>query len=382
MKNENKQIAIFFGTMCLLLALIYFVNQRLNISGNNSSLEIYNLSINQKQNDTLVSKNLFDQRQWVRGMIEGQKRCPEILVFGSSTVGIVSNDSFSRHTFLNAWLTGPTIEDYEAIFQLLHESMCIPKNILVGVDPWLFNSQEKSDRWKSLLEYYWRYQHNQFKVSYWIEIAKNKWSSFKENLSYVTTKQSVLKIWSDQSIHKSEAILISESIQKICDSDHLQELIPFSSKGFYVRDFDGHYESCNQFLLSDKKIKDIASNYLIRNTHSMASWKEFDMNTANRFEKMISTFVQRGSNVVVFSPAYHPITHAILVKDQRTSAMLQKMNFVLGDIAKKNLTPYLNFQDSALLGCKDSDFDDSHHVKYACMDRIVEKLKLLLKFSE
>ena len=380
MNTTRKQLIIFFSFATLVLVPIYLINSRMNVGGVFSSQEIYELTLRQKQWQTLVSQDLFDQRQWIKGMIHGQRRCPEVLVLGSSTVGIISGDDFPTKDFLNAWVTGPTIEDYESIAQMMRENECHPKNILIGVDPWLFNKLEKSDRWKSLLDYYWRYQPHVFQAGYWIEIIRSKWSVFKDRLSYVTTKQSFKKLWSEGSIQKQKALLIPATIREICDPEKTLKWVPFGSKDFYNRDYDGHYEACPQFLKSKEEVREIANTYIIRNAHSMAKWKEFDVKTATRMRLLLGSFIEKKINVVLFSPSYHPETYNQLMQNQKTAELIREMHRVLQSHARDTHVDYINMQDPVALGCTDTDFDDSHHAKRSCMVRELKMIAPLLKF--
>ncbi len=378
MKTIHNQLFIFFAPMIIILSIIFFMNDYMNISGSHSSAEIYQLALKHKENETLVSKDLFDQRQWIKGMLIGQKRCPNILVIGSSTIGAISHIHFPDMSFLNGWLTGPSIEDYEIITQMLHEMNCTPKNIIIGIDPWLFNSILISERWKSLLEYHKKYESKGTTLDDLIQSIDFKWSRFKENLSYVTTKESLSQLIARKSINTDKAFILNSPIKNICSPDILKELVPFSSRDFYSREFDGHFETCSQFILPENKITEIAQTYLKRNTHNMSEWTAVNDNIPPRLNKVIQLLKARKSNVILLSPPYHPFTYESLINNTTIKTNLEKMDTELKKISTSNDIDYMNIRNPSTIGCTSRDFNDSHHSNETCIQHVAGSVSKLL----
>ncbi|MEZ4846852.1 MAG: hypothetical protein R2877_07970 [Bdellovibrionota bacterium] len=313
----------------------------------------------------MISEKSFDQRQWIRGKLS-HSDCPDTLILGSSTVGAFSQKMFNAK-ILNAWLTGPSIEDFEAISQMLNETQCHPQNIVVGIDPWFFNRLSISDRWKSIHEYYSKYQldDSKLKTIWWNSMQT--WSKFKDNLSFSTTQMSFQILMTRGTHQDAEPELLQSNIQSICNGSTKTPLLTENS---YLRAFDGHYENCHQYLPSQEKVGEISRTYLQRNMHNMAEWHEINENVMDRLEILLSKFSSTGSKVTLLSPPYHPVAFTVLMSDRFTKKNLHEMDNSLLERMKHLGVSYLNFRNSQSIPCNETEFNDSHHSDEACSARI------------
>lgn len=360
----------FFLTMVAFLSSIFWINYKIDPSGNNSSSKIYELSRMQQNGQTLISEKAFDQRQWISGKLF-HTDCPETLILGSSTVGAFSQKMFNSK-ILNAWLTGPSIEDYEAIAQMLTETACLPQNIVIGIDPWFFNRLSTSDRWKSIHQYYSKYQLNnsQLKTTWWNTIQS--WSKFKDNLSFSTTKMSFQILMTEGSHADMEPELIQSSIQDICNGITKTPLLTENS---YLRASDGHYENCRQYLPDQSKVNEISKTYLQRNMHHMAEWHELNEDVITRLEILLSKLLSSKSKIILVSTPYHPTTFSVLMNDRITKKNLFEMDMILLEIAERFGISYLNFRNPQSIPCDSNEFNDSHHSDEICSTKIAMKIQ-------
>ena len=107
---------IFFATIIVALSCLAFFNGWANVAGLGEE-EIYALAKAQERQEALVSDGEFDQRAWVKGRLE--RSCPDTLVLGSSTLGAINTASVGQGELLNAWLTGPMVQDLQGVAHLL-----------------------------------------------------------------------------------------------------------------------------------------------------------------------------------------------------------------------------------------------------------------------
>ena len=60
----------------------------------------------------------------------------------------IGKNSFSKHS-LNLGVSGATVEDHVALLDLATTKFN-PKTLIIGTDPWIFNSASGQKRWQSL----------------------------------------------------------------------------------------------------------------------------------------------------------------------------------------------------------------------------------------
>jgi hypothetical protein len=343
------------------------MNYLMDPSGQNSSKQIYMLATQQQIQHTLISENAFDQRQWVRGRLLNGK-CPETLILGSSTIGLFSESMF-KSPILNLWMGSPSIEDYEAISQILNEAKCTPKFIIMGLDPWFFNKASASDRWKSIYEYYLKYglKNSTLKMKTWKFIQA--WSRFKDNLSFITTRESIRTFLSHRKLTRNAPQLVQATMEDICTGKFSTPLLTENS---YLRGFDGHYKNCDQYLPNLEQVDDISNTYLRRNMHGLAEWEQVDRNTMKRLKTLFERFRQKSIQMIVVIPTYHPRTHEILMNNATLNKNLKELDTELLNICDRLGIKFYHFRDSKTIPCTKIEFIDSHHTNETCSQKIVE----------
>jgi hypothetical protein len=101
--------------------------------------------------------NNYDERVFQLELITQMNEAPEVLVLGSSRTMLIRSAHFPNNSFFNNSVSGASIEDIIALFQIYKERKLLPKKIIVGVDPWLFNENNGQTRWMSLETFYNKY---------------------------------------------------------------------------------------------------------------------------------------------------------------------------------------------------------------------------------
>lgn len=98
----------------------------------------------------------YEEREFHRLIVENYSKRREVVLIGSSR-NMLSRRSFIGRDvdFFNHSLGGPALEDHIAISGFYRVKGGMPKTILLGIDPWIFNKNNGlPQRWKSLSRYY------------------------------------------------------------------------------------------------------------------------------------------------------------------------------------------------------------------------------------
>ncbi len=99
----------------------------------------------------------YDERAFQRDFINSLETKPDIIAIGSSRVMSIDSDYFNDQIFINNGVSGATIEDIIAIYQMYKSKDILPKEIIFGVDPWIFNINNGQNRWLSIEKEYNEY---------------------------------------------------------------------------------------------------------------------------------------------------------------------------------------------------------------------------------
>jgi hypothetical protein len=356
----------FAITLVASLSTVVGLNIQTDLAGLRNG-DIRGLARHQAPGVVLASALQFDQRRWIEGRLDAG--CPAWLLTGSSTVGRISSDMFVRPGLLNAWLSGPTLEDFEALTQLLMDKHCHPHAVLFGVDAFLFNPQLSDSRWRSWQDLQLRFLHDDGWFASEVQLAKRSWLEFKDLLSYQTTRDSLLQRMRGQP-PETEVVHYVRDIAAYCRSSKAMPSL---------RHTDGHFSWCPALEPSPSEVEHIARSYLERNVHSMASFAELDRSRLRRLAVVLDRLRDVTDQIVLFSPPYHPTTYALLQHNAALNALLGELDQTLEQLADHNHARYLALRDPAILACDAALFSDSHHSQPECSARLAEAVSAALK---
>ena len=92
----------------------------------------------------------YDSRLLQKHYIDSVKQTNEVVVLGSSRSMELRSHLFPGRTFFNHSVNGSSIEDYLSIFNLYRKRGRTPSQVIIGVDPWIFNRNSGQKRWQIL----------------------------------------------------------------------------------------------------------------------------------------------------------------------------------------------------------------------------------------
>lgn len=362
----------FVAVVVLALLAVVALNASVDAGGLGNQGEMAALARDQKPNEILVSDQLGYQRAWVKTRLLEAKKCPDILVLGSSTSGALSQEMFPDRSFLNGWTGGPTIEDFEAITNVLRRAPCVPKTIVIGADPWWVGNGEVDDqRWQALEDEFLSYQREDSAPRYAFFVAKMRWNRSKERLNFTTTKESA-RLLMERRRHgaaeeASAAKLVAGTPEEICP--RVEQM-----GGKHLRSYDGHYTTCPVFRWPPVELDRLATHWLSDNMHKMAEWNSVDTTRVTRLARVVDQLRGRGARVVFVGNPYHPETWKRLLADPTVGIQLLRLDQMLDAIAKERGSVFVNLRDPARAGCTVDEFEDADHGTPECVKKVASIL--------
>ena len=90
--------------------------------------------------------NNYDERILQREWINQLGKSPDIVVLGSSRSMMIREKDFENTKLMNNTVSGASIQDLIAIYQLYKTKNLLPKTFVIGLDPWIFNQNNNQRR--------------------------------------------------------------------------------------------------------------------------------------------------------------------------------------------------------------------------------------------
>lgn len=376
-EDVNADLRPFLVALTLAVGSVIALNASVDVSGLTNQEALAAVVAEQRAGDLIISDELGYQRAWLKTRLLGHRReaCPDLLILGSSTSGGLASEMFPGRTILNGWLGGPTIEDFEAFTSVLRRAPCVPRVILLGVDPWWSaNGLVDDQRWQSVRSDFLDYQKERNALAYGFFWSRLEWNRLAEQLNFTTTKESAtLLISRNKRDARPAARVVHLSETEACAQ---VDALAFR----HMRSFDGHYTQCPKYRPSPATLQQYATRWLSGNMHRMAEWTDLDTNRLARLETVIDAWRALGARVVLSGNPYHPETYARLHDDPRTGLLLRRLDLWLDRAMTSRGSVFVNLRDPARHGCAADQFEDADHGTPPCMREIASKISQAAQF--
>ncbi len=287
----------------------------------------------------------YDERIFEEQLILQSKTKYKSIVLGSSRSMTIRKKIFldDNITFFNHAVPGGTIEDYIALTGIYKQMRgYLPNEIIIGIDPWLFNKNNQRNDWKKLLDYYnfLRKEMSLEEIKLMDASSAKKW---KQLINYEYTMSNV------KSYIKS--LMMGGKHYYIVDNTDIDD---------FIVDIDGslHYP-LKVKNMDEKTIKQKALFFLEDgNVYGLSEFNEFS-NTV-LFEKFIDYLENNKVNVVFFLHPYNPITYSSLKENPKYANIQNTEKYIRNLADKKNICVLGSFNPS-LGGFSNKEFFDGMH---------------------
>lgn len=302
-------------------------------------------------NATNVSN--IDERIYKKKLIELYKgKSFDYLVLGSSRVLTISEDALNGKSLINLGVSGCTLQDMMAFFQICKKQSIHYKHVIIGVDPALFNANNDDSRWKSIAEYYASFIGEKNTERNYEPLA-NLFSPsyFKSAIDYLP------KLFDDKN-----KIRYTKTVRN--GGGTLRN----AAEGGTRRP-DGSIYYAKNFIEKPQTEVDKHAE-----TYSHGSFKDFQSlseNQTDRFIQLLNAIRTEGADVTFFRCPYHPIFYKRIVRMQG----VQESMAWIERYASENSIPLIASFNPADVGFHNTDFYDGVHVRKESIDRLIQIMR-------
>ena len=102
----------------------------------------------------VTNLNTYEERTLNKLFIESQINNPQVAILGSSRSQLISQKMLEPKSLINNSVTGATIEDILAIYNLYEINSVSINEITLEISPWMLNDNNQQSRWSILEEEY------------------------------------------------------------------------------------------------------------------------------------------------------------------------------------------------------------------------------------
>ena len=319
-------------------------------------LHIFNYSYERKLSESLLEGESvevynYDERILQKYLISMEKNAKDTIVLGSSRAMQISSETLNYDELLNNCVSGATLEDYVAIYSMYKEKGELPKNIIIGVDPWIFNKNNSETRWKSISKYYYRLVDDIDSVS------------INKTFDYQKYKQ----LFSLSYFQDSVNILFSKDEKEV--EGNIKR--PDGSLSY-----NSNYANVNVNVIN-QRAKDYING---ADLNGLINYTEIDPEYEIIFTELINMMIRDGINIIFFFPPYHPLVYQFIYNEDGYDIVIDVENY-LRDLAKANNIETIgsyNPDIAANTPIPEMGFYDGFHPIPKYVDMIFENCSLVI----
>lgn len=295
----------------------------------------------------------FDDRLFQVLLIKEIKKNVDAIALGSSRTKELRQEYLNDENviFYNHSVNGASFHDYVAIVGAYKKIKgYIPKEVIIGVDPWVFNKNSGRNLWKNISQYY-DYGNREMSLE---SIKTNKLKKYLEKAKQLVNYDytiSNIKYFYKSFKNKDNQFYIAKSTEV---NDYLRG----SDGSIYYP--SGIYSPSEKNLLMQSKHYTTGGIYSLENYHELSFIKEF-----NTFIKYLK---KSGTTVTFFLAPYNPVPYDIL--GENSKYRIDEVEVYLREYAKENDIQVLGSYNPHTFNLNMMDFFDGMHVKEESIKRI------------
>lgn len=324
-KTFLKKLFLFFFLLFLTAIINYYFDP---------GKKFINYEIKEEGN-VLVLDNI-DERLLKLGFIIKDKNKKDTIVLGSSRSMTIGGE---EKTLLNLAVSGANLKDDLALLnRYILVNKEVPKNIILGIDPWVFNNFDDT-RYKVLEEDYLQMfnliSNKNIKVNKNIKLFKNL-----EYLIKISTLKDSISIFKRKGLKKDNTLSITN------------------------KNID---EKGNIFLKENRRLQ---YSKVMENDYSKENWKKYknyqlsnfnkiDLDKKLILENLIIWCKKEKINLIIYLPPYNPKHYEEYILKTPYNNLFNEITNYIKELGNKYSIKVIgNYFDNSL---KDSDFYDGIH---------------------
>lgn len=295
----------------------------------------------------------FDERALQRAIAQRADSAPPVLVLGSSRVMTLGSAELGTAGARNAGVSGAGLLDVLGIYELYRQRGFVPRQVVLGVDPWMFNAQSGETRWVNLAaESRAMLRRLQLPQPSARAIARARLSRLATLVSLDYFQASLAQLQAEGGVRRD-----------------FRETVHDSNPGL-TRQPDGSITYGEELRhASPGEVARSARTYAqAAPVYQLGGFTRIDPVDSSTFERFVQLVRSDGAAVTLFLAPYHPIVYDALRRDPRYAQVAGSEQLVRRT-ARRTGVRVCGSYDPAAVGLGASDFYDGMHARPAALAR-------------
>jgi hypothetical protein len=280
----------------------------------------------------------YDEREFQRFIIENNPARIDAIAIGSSrTMGLRGVHLGGSETFFNHSMAAASLEDYIGLIGIYRGKKELPKVVILGIDPWVFNKNNGLTRWRVFGQDY---------EAMVREIAGQGGKGY----GYL-----------DKTHRYGQLVSFDYTVANVNSLKKGRTKEPYVTTTVDVDDFvrkpDGSLSfPFSQRFRKDEETRRLAAAYPSKRERYLTGYE--GLSNVKLFEDFVNYLQKKGVKVIFLLPPFHPITYERMI---RYYPMVPEVERYLRNFAASRTIPVVGSFDPEANGFTSLDFFDGSH---------------------
>lgn len=344
--------ALFTAPLLLLIGIVNYFGDAAGLFFHNQEAQIAQY-ISAGYNVTNVTN--IDERALQRQIVRLNRITPNTIVLGSSRILLLKSRAFKAASFRNHGVSGASIEDMIAIYQLYKLKGRLPQRVIIGIDPWIFNQNNGQTRWETLAAEYGTFLpdgHTKIQSLYYLHRYMQLFSA-----SYF---QSSAKLIKSRIFEKERTLLLPTKTD-------VNPTFTRLSDGSISYDIE--YRSA-----TTAEVYSRAEAYVSSDIYSLGKYSDFYKKNTDLLNMFIDEMLSQKIKVEFILIPYHPLVYSFLIS-KVNYRIIVKFEQYINELALNKIIPVTGSLNPARIGLDRSHFYDGMHLNEKGIEVVLQKRK-------
>jgi hypothetical protein len=370
-RSSLWKLAFFLPIPLVIASVNYYVDPGQLFRGEDYVQRIVDLLSSGKNVWNVIYNH--NERLKQRLMVAKLPTRPDIVVLGSSQTKAVGSRTFPDKYVYNAGVSAGTLEDFIGIYELFYERQLVPKEVILEVNPWLLNKNDKNvhPHFVALAREYSTALQRMGR-------SKDEGISLVRRLEFHPVVQLFSLGYFRQSLGGVSGVIdLSQRMigrastrRQIVPADLTLRTTDVPIKDTFVLVSDGTWWVHGEDLITT--LAD-AIEYADK-PRGWVNFAELDRERDELFERFIGQMQKDGAKVSLFMPPWPHETYE-LIKNNPRYAILTSLEQYIADVAKRYSLDVYGSYDGGELGFTLDDFYNPDHLRRPGQARIIREYK-------
>lgn len=288
----------------------------------------------------------YDERIFQKEIILLMEESPDVVVVGSSRTMLIESSIYANNSFFNNSVSGATLNDLIAIYQLYKANDLNPKKIILGIDPWMFNENNRGSRWKSLEQYYNSFYSNE-KSSSNFNFLYKYYQLFSISYFQASVKN-IGERYNSSSEPKATNSKYNTTITKLLDGSLV---------------YNNAYRNASQAEVDMKIFK-----YAEAEIYGLKGFDQVSRESIDTFKELAKDIKLNNIELELFLAPYPPKSYDVIIEKYPAIMVLETL---INDYAKSEKVNVLGSFNPLNYQLDETYFYDGMHCKEEAISRII-----------